>query len=71
MRAKSYEALPGRSGAVIAVTSIIGGINLFVPLILGGIADAIGLQSAMWLLMIGPVALVLGLREKRSVDRVW
>jgi FSR family fosmidomycin resistance protein-like MFS transporter len=64
LRAKAYEALPGRSGAVIAVTSIVGGINLFVPVILGVIADAIDLQTAMWLLLLGPIALVIGLREK-------
>jgi FSR family fosmidomycin resistance protein-like MFS transporter len=63
LRAKSYEALPGRSGTVMAVTSIVGGINLFVPVILGGLADAIGLQAAMWLLMLGPIALVIGLRK--------
>jgi FSR family fosmidomycin resistance protein-like MFS transporter len=63
LRAKSYEALPGRSGAVMAVTSIVGGINLFVPVILGAIADAIDLQTAMWVLMLGPIALMIGLRE--------
>ncbi len=62
LRAKTYEALPGQSGVVIAVTSIFGAINLFVPVILGGIADTIGLQAAMWLLLIGPVALMIGVR---------
>ncbi len=64
LRAKTYEALPGRSGVVIAVTAIFGAINLFVPVILGGIADAIGLQAAMGLLLIGPVALTIGVRSK-------
>lgn len=70
LRAKSYEALPGRSGAVMAVTAIVGGLNLFVPVILGGLADAVGLQAAMWLLMIGPLALVFGLRENRSTGQL-
>ncbi len=70
LRAKSYESLPGRSGAVMAVSSLLGGINLFVPVIIGAVADAIGLQAAMWLLLIGPIALMFGLRENRSMHEV-
>lgn len=62
LRAKCFEVLPGQSGLVIAVTSLANVSSLFVPVILGSIADAIGLQSAMWLLVIGPVALIIGLR---------
>jgi hypothetical protein len=32
------------------------------PLLLGGLADSFGLQTAMWLLIIGPVALIWGVR---------
>lgn len=62
LRAKTYEALPGQSGLVMAVTSLANVSSLFVPALLGGLADAVGLQSAMWLLAIGPVALIIGLR---------
>jgi hypothetical protein len=62
LRAKTFEALPGQSGLVVAVTSLANISSLFVPLLLGSIADAVGLQSAMWLLAIGPVALIIGLR---------
>ena len=62
LRAKCFELLPGQSGLVIAATSLVNVIGLFVPVILGGIADAIGLQAAMWLLAIGPVALIIGVR---------
>lgn len=62
LRAKTFEALPGQSGLVVAVTSLANISSLFVPVLLGGIADAVGLQSAMWLLAIGPVALIIGLR---------
>jgi len=62
LRAKTFEALPGQSGLVVAVTSLANISSLFVPLLLGGLADAIGLQSAMWLLALGPVALIIGLR---------
>ena len=62
LRAKCYEALPGQSGVVVAVTSLANISNLFVPLLLGGLADAFGLQAAMWLLIIGPIALIWGVR---------
>ncbi len=62
LRAKTFEALPGQSGLVVAVTSLANISSLFVPVLLGGLADAVGLQSAMWLLAIGPVALIIGLR---------
>ncbi len=62
LRAKCYEALPGQSGVVVAVTSLANISSLFVPLLLGGIADAFGLQTAMWLLIIGPIALIWGVR---------
>ena len=63
LRAKCFEALPGQSGLVIAVTSLANLSGLFVPLILGSIADAIGLGSAMWLLALGPIALIVGTRS--------
>jgi MFS transporter, FSR family, fosmidomycin resistance protein len=62
LRARCYEALPGQSGVVVAVTSLANVSSLFVPLLLGGIADAFGLQTAMWLLIIGPIALIWGVR---------
>ena len=62
LRARCFEALPGQSGAVIAVTSLANISGLFVPIILGSIADAFGLPAAMWLLAIGPLALILGVR---------
>jgi FSR family fosmidomycin resistance protein-like MFS transporter len=62
LRAKCYEVLPGQSGVVVAVTSLANISSLFVPLLLGGVADASGLQTAMWLLIIGPIALIWGVR---------
>lgn len=62
LRAKCYEALPGQSGVVVAVTSLANLSSLCVPLLLGGLADAFGLSAAMWLLIIGPIALIWGVR---------
>lgn len=62
LRAKAFEVLPGQSGLVVAVTSLANVSSLFVPVLLGGLADALGLPVAMALLLIGPVALIYGVR---------
>ena len=62
LRAKCYEALPGQSGVVVGVTSLANLSSLFMPLLIGGVADASSLQVAMWLLAIGPIALIVGVR---------
>ncbi|MBI4675213.1 MAG: MFS transporter [Chloroflexi bacterium] len=67
LRGRTYAALPGQSGMVVAITAFANLSVLFVPTILGGLADAFGLQAAMWLLILGPVALLVGLpREGRA-----
>ena len=64
LRGRTYAALPGQSGMVVAVTAFANLSVLFVPTILGGLADAFGLQTAMWLLLLGPLALLIGLPRK-------
>ena len=34
------------------------------PLLIGILADNFGLQSAMWILLLGPIALLIGLPKK-------
>ena len=46
----------------MAVTSLANLSSLFMPLLIGGVADALSLQVAMWLLAIGPIALIVGVR---------
>jgi FSR family fosmidomycin resistance protein-like MFS transporter len=61
LRGRTYAALPGQSGMVVAVTALANVSVLFVPTVLGALADAWGLQIAMWLLLLGPLALLVGL----------
>jgi len=61
LRAKSFQALEGQSGVVTAVSSVANLSSLFVPLVIGSLADAFGLQWAMWLLALGPLALLIWL----------
>lgn len=64
LRGRTFAALPGQSGMVVAVTSFANLSVLLTPTILGAIADAFGLQTAMWLLLLGPIALLIGLPKK-------
>jgi FSR family fosmidomycin resistance protein-like MFS transporter len=61
LRGRTYAVLPGQSGMIVAITSLGNVSSVFVPLIVGRVADVLGLQSAMWLLALGPIALLIGL----------
>ncbi len=61
LQAQLYSALPGRSGTALAVKNVSGLIGGLIPLGLGLIAQRFGLEVAMWLLLLGPVALLVGL----------
>jgi FSR family fosmidomycin resistance protein-like MFS transporter len=53
-----YDALPGRSGAAVAVGGMGGIAASLVPLLLGALAGAAGLGVTMWVLLLAPVALL-------------
>jgi FSR family fosmidomycin resistance protein-like MFS transporter len=61
LKGNLYSSMPGRSGTVIAVGNVAGLIGSLFPLAIGYLAEAVGLASTMWLLMLGPIALVLGI----------
>jgi FSR family fosmidomycin resistance protein-like MFS transporter len=65
LRANTYNVLPGQSGLIVSVTSLANVSSVFVPVILGRIADIFGLQWAMWLFVIGPIALIVGLPKSQ------
>jgi MFS transporter, FSR family, fosmidomycin resistance protein len=68
-KARLYATLPGRSGAVITVGGIGSVAGAVVPLVLGALAGAAGLATAMWLLLLAPVALlVLAPRPEPGAD---
>jgi len=60
LKAQLYSTMPGQSGTSMAVDNIFGFIGAFIPLGLGLIAGRFGLQAAMWLLLLGPLALLIG-----------
>ena len=64
LQGRAYSSMPGKSGTVIAITSIGGLIATSFPLILGAVAEWAGLAWAMALLAVAPIALIVGLPRK-------
>ena len=62
LKSKLYDELPGQSGTVaMTLSNVFGLAGSFVPLALGAFAERSGLASMMWLLALGPAALLAGL----------
>jgi FSR family fosmidomycin resistance protein-like MFS transporter len=69
IKAKLYDELPGQSGtAAMTLGNVFGIAGSLVPLALGAYAEAYGLGSMMWLLALGPVALLIGLLTVREAE---
>jgi len=62
-----YSAMPGQSGSVMAVGDIVGLFGRLIPFGIGLAAQAFGLGPAMWILLAGPVALLIGLPRHTDV----
>jgi FSR family fosmidomycin resistance protein-like MFS transporter len=56
-----YSSMPGQSGTVIALGNIVGIFGKLIPFGIGLAAEHFGLGSAMWLLLAGPIVLLIGL----------
>jgi FSR family fosmidomycin resistance protein-like MFS transporter len=66
MKAQLYDAMEGRSGTVMTLSNVSGLFNALIPLGLGLVAERFGLAAAMWLLILGPLALLFGVpRESK------
>ncbi len=61
LKARLYSAMPGQSGTVMTVSNLFGLVGGVVPLALGAVAESVGLRWSMWLLLMGPTALLIGL----------
>jgi FSR family fosmidomycin resistance protein-like MFS transporter len=67
LKANLFSSLQGQSGTVQALGSLSGVIGKLIPLGIGLAAQIYGLQTAMWLLLVGPVALLIGL-PRRNIN---
>ena len=65
MQGQLYSAMPGQSGTVLTVNNVVGLLGSFIPTIIGLVAERAGLDVAMWLLILGPVALLIGIPRNR------
>jgi FSR family fosmidomycin resistance protein-like MFS transporter len=62
IKAKLYDEMPGQSGTVaMTLGNVFGLVGSLFPLALGAYAERYGLNSMMWLLTLGPAALLAGL----------
>ncbi|MBV8857333.1 MAG: MFS transporter [Acidobacteria bacterium] len=67
IKSKLYDELPGQSGAVaMTLGNVFGLAGSLFPLALGAFAERYGLASMMWLLALGPAALLAGLLASKD-----
>jgi predicted MFS family arabinose efflux permease len=62
--AEAYRTLPGRSGTVRAISSLVTPLEVIAPLLIGLAAEHWGIQAGIALLMLAPLALLLARPRK-------
>lgn len=70
LQGRLYSSLPGQSASVMTIGSVTAPIAKFFPFLIGFLADHFGLQTAMWILILGPVALFIGLPRHKTQSPV-
>ena len=66
LQARLYSAMPGQSGMVMTVGNIFGLVGGLIPLALGWVAQRFDLRVTMWLLLLGPIALMVGISRRMT-----
>ncbi|MGH2545096.1 MAG: MFS transporter [Ardenticatenaceae bacterium] len=66
LQGRLYSALPGRSGTVMAIGSASGIVGALIAVLLGFVAEQAGLPTMMWMLALGPLALIVGLPRRST-----
>ncbi len=61
LKGRLYSSLPGQSGTVMTLDSLFSLLGTLLPFGIGLAAQFFGLRLAMWLLLLGPIALLIGL----------
>lgn len=67
LKGRLYTAMPGQSGTVMAVNTVAGLVGSLFPLLLGILAQRYNIAAAMWLLLLGPLALLIGIPWQKRV----
>jgi FSR family fosmidomycin resistance protein-like MFS transporter len=68
LKGSLYSALPGQSASIMAIESVTTPLAKLLPLLVGLLADKFGLGVAIWLLLLGPLALMIGLPRKKLAN---
>ena len=66
LQGRLYSSLPGQSASLMAIGSVTTPLAKFFPFLIGLLADQFGLQTAMWILILGPIALLMGLPGRNN-----
>ena len=66
LKGQLYSSMPGQSGTVMAVNNVSNLFGSVIPLGIGIAARTWGLGAAMWLLLAGPVALLVGIPRRKD-----
>lgn len=68
LQGRLYSSLPGQSASIMAIGAVTDPLAKLLPLLIGILADRFGLGIAMWVLLLGPIALLIGLPKKLTHD---
>ena len=69
LKGRFYSALPGQSASLMAIEAVTTPLAKLLPFFIGLLADQFGLGVAIWLLLLGPIALIIGLpRQPQHVS---
>ena len=68
LQSRAYSSLPERSGTVIALGNVFGLAAAVMPLGLAAVAATWGLNVAMWVLLLGPLAVGIGTSVRPTND---
>ena len=69
LQGEAFAAIPGHSGTVMAINSVFGLLGGGIAFMIGWVAAKAGLPAAMWILLVGPVCLVLFLPKYRPLEK--
>ncbi|HEX5808215.1 MAG TPA: MFS transporter [Anaerolineales bacterium] len=70
LQGRLYSSLPGQSASLMAIGSVTAPLAKLFPFLIGFLADRFGLQASMWILLLAPLALLIGLPRKSSQSPV-
>lgn len=69
LQGQIYTTLPDNSAsAELTIGNIAGFVGGFIPLAVGMVAERAGLDVAMWMLILGPIALLIGIPRQRKMQ---